>query len=321
MEITKGGAALTRPQATIVITTRDRPEFLDRAVESALRQSVQDVEIIVIDDGSTLPATLRSVDPRLRCVRQEVSVGLSGARNIGLQLARAPWITFLDDDDRLLPHMLETSLRAVEGSSLPPPIAVVSGVEVVDKSGHVLETSRPSPIPRGDNYLHQRKYKYNCNLLAPVEVLRSIGGWDSTIVAWEHDDLLVRLNAECSIEGISQTTYLATAHSGPRLTTNFLACADGINRTLAKYPQQFASSPRLHARYLAEMSKNYLKAGMWLPAVGGATRSLIRNPRRRHALRQWVGSLLGPRVKSFYLRNRERRNELGRQPQRGGTVP
>jgi glycosyltransferase involved in cell wall biosynthesis len=298
---------------TIVITTRDRPECLNDAVESALGQTEQNVEVIVVDDGSAVPASVESSDPRVRCVRQDVSLGLSGARNVGLQLARAPRITFLDDDDRLLPEMVAISLRAARASSLPPPIAVISGVDLVAESGQVLETTRPSSMQRGNDPLSYRPPKYKNSLVVPVPVLRSIDGWDPAITSWEHDDLLLRLNAVCSIEGIQRVTYQRTEHGRSRLTRDHLACAEGIRRTLAKHRERFRGHQRLHAWYLAEMSKHYLRAGMWLPAVGSATRSLIRNPRRRHALRQWVGTLLGLRVKSWYLRNRERRKGPGIQ--------
>jgi glycosyltransferase involved in cell wall biosynthesis len=307
-------------QMSIVITTRDRPAVLEDAVESALGQTVEELEVIVIDDGSIVPVALRSTDPRLRCVRQEVPLGLSAARNVGLELARSPWVTFLDDDDRLLPNMVELSLAAARSSSLPPPVAVISAVDVVDESGRTLETTTPSPMPKGQDYLAASPPKYKNSLVAPVDVLRSIGGWDPAITSWEHVDLLLRLNARCSIEGIDEVTYRRTEHPRARLTTNHLACAEGIGRTLDKHRSQFEGHRRLHAWYLAEMSKHYLKAGRWLPAVRAATRSLARNPGRRHAVRQWVGTLLGPGVKSWYLRRREARSELGAEARSEGSA-
>jgi glycosyltransferase involved in cell wall biosynthesis len=275
---------------------------------------VEDVEIIVIDDGSATPVAIPSGDPRVRCFREEKPLGLSGARNAGLRRARGDWITFLDDDDRLLPDMIEVSLRTAQASSLPPPVAVISGVELVDESDRVKETSRGFPIPRGNNYLSSEykdsEPKYKTSLMAPTEVLRSIGGWDPALTAWEHADLLIRLNGVCSIEGIARVTYRATDHSGPHLRKDYLALAEGLRTTLVKHRAQFAWNRRLHAWYLAEMSKDYIKAGRWLPAIDCATRSLIRNPRRPHAVRQLIGTLLGPRVKSWYTRNRQGRHEL-----------
>jgi GT2 family glycosyltransferase len=54
--------------ATIVIPTRDRPELLERAVESALAQTVRDIQVVVVDDGSSRPVQLPP-DPRLEVVR------------------------------------------------------------------------------------------------------------------------------------------------------------------------------------------------------------------------------------------------------------
>jgi glycosyltransferase involved in cell wall biosynthesis len=81
------------------------------------RQTVQDLEIIVIDDGSTddTQDVLRSIDePRLRFYRTE-NRGISAARNEGLRRAAGRFIAFLDADDRWLPQKLELQLQMMEG--------------------------------------------------------------------------------------------------------------------------------------------------------------------------------------------------------------
>ncbi|MDP8958475.1 MAG: glycosyltransferase family 2 protein, partial [Actinomycetota bacterium] len=122
-------AARPVPEATIVITTHDRPELARRAVRSALAQTVRDVEVIVVDDGSQEPFHLSERDDRARVLFTGEAAGVCAARNIGLQAARGRWITFLDDDDELLPNMLEESLLAARNSQLPSPVAVLSGIE------------------------------------------------------------------------------------------------------------------------------------------------------------------------------------------------
>jgi hypothetical protein len=109
---------------TIVIPAFNVAPYIRDAVNSALNQSFADIEILVVDDGSTddTAAILADIarvraDPRLRIVRQ-ANAGLSGARNTGIRAARAPLIGFLDGDDLWLPSKAArhvAAMRADEG--------------------------------------------------------------------------------------------------------------------------------------------------------------------------------------------------------------
>ena len=82
-----------RPAATIVIPTHDRPELLERAVASALAQTVRDLQVVVVDDGSAEPVRFERPDPRLLVLRNPRALGASVARNLGLEVAAGRWVT------------------------------------------------------------------------------------------------------------------------------------------------------------------------------------------------------------------------------------
>ena len=65
---------------TVIIPTYDRPTLLAEAIDSVLRQTVQDFEVIVVDDGSRVPAVVPD-DPRFLLIRHDSNRGLSVARN------------------------------------------------------------------------------------------------------------------------------------------------------------------------------------------------------------------------------------------------
>jgi glycosyltransferase involved in cell wall biosynthesis len=132
------------PHASIVITTHNRPELLSRALASALAQTIANLEVLVVDDGSRPPCEVDVDDDRVRVIRRDRAGGPSAARNTGLAAAEGQWITFLDDDDELAPDMLRQSLAAAEAADLPGPVAVMSAVSVRDLDGRVVETlARP----------------------------------------------------------------------------------------------------------------------------------------------------------------------------------
>lgn len=91
----------------------NRAEVVGRSVDSVLRQSFADFELIVVDDGSSdgTADRLRSIaDPRLKLIELERNVGGNAARNHGIREARAPLITFLDSDDEFLPDRLASTV-------------------------------------------------------------------------------------------------------------------------------------------------------------------------------------------------------------------
>ena len=101
-DTTRGLDDAVAPLVTVVITTLDRPQQLERAVASALRQQIREIEVVVVDDGSGSPPAIRAQDSRLKVLRNDRSAGVCAARNRGLAAARGKWIAFLDDDDEFL---------------------------------------------------------------------------------------------------------------------------------------------------------------------------------------------------------------------------
>lgn len=105
-----------RPTVTVIIPAYNAAAFVAEAIESVLRQSYSNFELIVIDDGSTddtasVVATFR--DDRLRLV-QHANQGLSQSLNRGIDLSRGEIIAFLDADDVWLPHKLERELAVFD---------------------------------------------------------------------------------------------------------------------------------------------------------------------------------------------------------------
>ena len=90
------------PTVSVVIPTFNRARVLQRAIASALNQSFQGIDVLVIDDGSTdeTADVVRSIDDnRLVYIGLPSNVGVSGARNVGIKEACGEYVAFLDSDD------------------------------------------------------------------------------------------------------------------------------------------------------------------------------------------------------------------------------
>ena len=103
-------------KVSVIIPVYNVKPYLDRCIQSVLHQTLKDMEIILVNDGSTdgsgeLADVLAMTDSRIKVIHQE-NHGLSVARNVGLHAASGEYIIFLDSDDEwLLPDGLETMLR------------------------------------------------------------------------------------------------------------------------------------------------------------------------------------------------------------------
>lgn len=266
------------PLLTVVIPTHDRHAMIAGAVDSALRQTLQDLEVIVVDDGS-VPAVELPPHPRLRCIRVSLGQGPAAARNAGLAAARGRWIGFLDDDDRLLPHMAEVSLTAIAGTDLPAPVAALSGVEVIDGEGRVLEQRLPPSFPRGRHFSLEplpegRSYVTKNTLVVDRGLLIDIGGFDANLAACEWIDLLLRLNPVCSIVGIPTVTYRLSRAPGVHFSRDTSKRRRGFEQLQAKHRDAFRSHRAGYADALLGEARMSVAGGAAVRAIPYVARAM-----------------------------------------------
>lgn len=105
------------PAVSVVIPTHNRRGRTRRAIESALKQTLKPLEIIVVDDGSALPFEFDH--PHVRVLRHEERRGAGAARNRGVDAASGEWVAFLDSDDRWLPDKLERQFSCRDEGQAP----------------------------------------------------------------------------------------------------------------------------------------------------------------------------------------------------------
>src|SRR5690349_10580920 len=105
------------PKVSITMAVLNGIKTIGKAIKSAQCQTEKDIEILIVDDGSTdgtadYVAEMAKLDPRIRLFRLEKNMGGAAARNIALANATGDWIDVLDADDWYEPERLETFLKA-----------------------------------------------------------------------------------------------------------------------------------------------------------------------------------------------------------------
>jgi glycosyltransferase involved in cell wall biosynthesis len=183
------------PAVSVVIPTHDRKNLLLLAIRSVLRQRGVEVEVIVVDDGSTDGSweTVRSInDPRIRILHHGSSLGVATARNAGAAAAVGSWIAFLDDDDLWSPHKLSEQLSAAERAETS---WVYAGAVAIDLHGRLL-AGDPPPSPESlVSELPRRNLMPagSSNVMIRATDLISIGGFDPALRHLADWDLWLRM--------------------------------------------------------------------------------------------------------------------------------
>lgn len=284
------------PAVTVVVTTFGRPRLVKEAVASVLEQDMGDFELIVVDDNPPASAARRQTaeslsaavtDARVRHVLRESQGGGAAARNTGIDLARAPWVAFLDDDDRWDPDKLRLQLQV---ATIDPDVALVyTGCRAVNEDGAVVRTDVPGHVGRefpallGSNVIGTTS-----SVLCRKDVLEEIGGFDVTFPAAQDRDLYLRICMRHKAAAIARPLVTFRLHGGVRITHDRRAKVKAYARMLAKYADLYDEHPRQEAL----MSRN-LGQLRWLTGDGAGARadlqrSLALRPSDVRAIGLWA---------------------------------
>ena len=177
------------PLISVILNTYNRAALLPRAVESVLAQTHDDFELVVVDDGSSdrTPGVVAAFeDPRVRYVRQH-NAGLSAARNFGVASSSERYVTFLNDDDEVLPGWLEAFAAAISSSGCG---VACCGAEAVDANHTVIELY--SPATSG----HHSTTASACFTRAALpcrDVFDAIGGYAADLPCHHQTEFALRL--------------------------------------------------------------------------------------------------------------------------------
>lgn len=220
---------------SIIIPAYNQAHYLGHAIESALAQTHRDLEVIVVDDGSTddTAAVAQSfADAHVRYVYQ-ANRGLSAARNTGLRHAGGEFVSFLDSDDQFLPHKLELLLAELERH---PESGLAAGQAIpVDQDGQPIGQVFDKGLPaEGAQWLLGNPLHVGSVLLRRAWQER-VGYFDESLRSYEDWDLWLRLaRAGCPMRYVAQPVSLYRFHpaqmtrDGRQMTTATFAVLDKV---------------------------------------------------------------------------------------------
>lgn len=143
-----------KPQISVIVPVYNTESYLDRCVQSILNQTYKNLEILLIDDGSTdrsaqMCDAYTRADDRVRVVHQK-NHGQSHARNVGLDLCTGDYVGFVDSDDWISPTMYESLLSACKS---PASVAIIGADEVTEDGKIISKKCLPDFVVSGKTLL------------------------------------------------------------------------------------------------------------------------------------------------------------------------
>jgi glycosyltransferase involved in cell wall biosynthesis len=218
---------------SVVITTYNRPQFLKRAVQSAL-QAGPDLEVIVVDDCSTdetpdVCAELADV----RYIKLSTNQGLAHARNVGVEESSSEFIAFLDDDDLRLPDSLEKQLCKMMAEER---IALCYARALIGDARRQLPTGEiyPSECPQGDIFweLLENNFIPMPTVLVRKSALLELGGFNTALPLVEDWDMWLRISESFLVAAVEEPVAIhrkADADSNQMSSNSSALCKQAIH--------------------------------------------------------------------------------------------
>lgn len=281
-------AAIGRLVST-VIPAFNAASFIARAVDSVLAQTYPNIEIIVVNDGSTddTGALLSAYGHRIRVIEQE-NAGLSAARNAGIRATRGDLVAFLDADDWWLPSKLERQVALLDAN---PRLGFCSTcARVVDGAGNDVNLWG---CPNVDGDLLHTIFARNAavpgsgsGVVVRRALLDRVGLFDVELRSLEDIDMWLRLAAVCDYGCIDEALTVIERRA-TRMSSDLEVMRDQALWVMRKNRKLLPPRDRggfwryAYAGVLADYAKWEYRAGRTLPSTLLLIRALALSPMRR----------------------------------------
>lgn len=302
-----GSNGARSPAVSVVIPTYNRVHCLPRSLESVLRQTFDDIEVIVVDDCSTdgTQAYLEAIpDPRLRVLRHETNKGGSAARNTGIAAARGELIAFQDSDDEWLISKLDRQMDEYRRVDSPEYGAVYCGKVTYGEAGARRYGPRmayysPAPPRKAHGDILQSSLRQSMvstqTLLVRKDLLDQIGGFDETLKLGQDWDLVTRLARVTKFIFIEEPLGMCFIEpdSISKAKFNHVWMRENM---LSKNFDLISQDRELHADYLVEIARAYQRNKCWRKSLPFARSALKIFP---YSKRVWASLVLGTVMAPF----------------------
>jgi glycosyltransferase involved in cell wall biosynthesis len=289
---------------SIIIPTYNRAQLIGRAVHSAQVQTYDNLEIIIVDDGSNDDTRhrineLQKSDQRIKYICHEKNRGAQAARNTGIATAGGSYIAFLDSDNQWLPRKLERQMALFFNHDASLGV-VYCGYSKVSPAGDVLQEY----VPRHRGMVYKQTLADwltdTSTIVVRKDILEKIHGFDETVSSHQEWDLCIHLARECNFDFVPESMSIYHEHTLPSISKDYYRDACGYATILERHREAIVAECGRRA-----LSQHYLKTGRLFvlssrfDIARNSFLSSLRCYPNRIALMHLTISLLGKNVYTF----------------------
>ncbi len=264
------------PLVSVAVSTFNRAHLIERAIRSALAQTFGDIELLVVDDGSTdrTPEVLARIgDPRLRIARHDRNQGVGRTRNTAIRLARGEWMAFLDDDNEWAPRYLERQLAVARTR---PGAGVVCCRAWRRDARTGRESIMPADVFEGnvfDRLVAWWNPVVSCTLIRR-SLLVEVGGLDERLRTIEDRDLWLRLAQHTEFAASADILAVRHVGHGDQLSRNLALKLPDVALMEAKWRSTLVqtSGRAAYRRWRLELAESVERARTEARAQSGRAR-------------------------------------------------
>lgn len=199
---------------SVVIPAYNREHFIAEAVDSVIRQSYPDIEIIVVDDGSTdrTRQAVKRFGDKIRYIYQN-NQGPSAARNKGILAARGEWVAFLDSDDIFFPDKLSQQIKCFKDKAIGLVHAFYYKLDCKKNSIQVIEPAFSMDRHLLQQELLQRKHTIRTStVVVRRSCFEEVGYFNPAYRAAEDWDMWIRIASKYDFSYINQPLAIYRRH-------------------------------------------------------------------------------------------------------------
>lgn len=249
---------------SVVIPTYKRGHIVERALRSVLRQTHQDFEVLVVDDGSrdhteSVVTSFSKEEPRIRYFCHETNRGAQAARNTGAKAAQGEWIAFLDSDDYFTLNSLEIRMLVARNEGVK---VVASKCSILKDDGSITDCETSAV----NGYVYRDMLTapgiLNSGLLIAKEALEKVGYLDEKIISYQDWDTVIRLAKYYSFGFVAEPTFIYDCRGNDTISQNLMREAEGYRQVFNKHLVEIAklTGPRTVSNHYEAIADRYRAA-------------------------------------------------------------
>lgn len=279
-----------------IIPVYEQPDLLRDALDSIDKQTVDDYEVLVVDDASStdFEPIVDAYDDRVRLITHEKNQGAAAARNTGIEHANGEYVAFLDADDTWEPTKLEKQCKVVENDDLG---LVYTGFVQYELDGTEWERY---PEARGNIYLDELerdRVHPTSTVMVRRDVLAEVGGFDTSLPSRQDYDLWLRITEHYEVDYVDE--ILVDKREQPdSISKDFNSRIEGDLAVFEKVKERaadlnFWTRSRIYSYHHHVIGRDYESNGDRWKALKHLGLAIVRYPFRPVSYAMFIIALFG----------------------------